>query len=121
MGALLKSFRESEAWKKARELTPAVYGASGGFPKSEQFGLTNQLRRSAASVAANLAEGYGRRSKGELHRFSMIANGSLEETRYFVILARDLGYLPADKSSALLKTADRVGVLMGGIERSTRK
>ena len=83
------------------------------------FGLTNQLGRSASSVMANLAEGYGRHSKRELRRFAHIANGSLEEAKSFMILANDLGYLPDGPLEQLWEEAETTGRLIGGIERAT--
>ena len=108
------------AWQKAHELTLAVYRESANFPKAELFGLTNQLRRASASVGANLAEGYGRHLRNELRRFSMIANGSLQEVRNFLLLATDLGYLEAQPFGELVELADHTGKLIGGIERSLR-
>jgi four helix bundle protein len=107
------------AWQSAHELTLAVYRESAHFPKAEMFGLTNQLRRSAASVGANLAEGYGRHSRNELRRFALIANGSLEEVKNFLILATDLGYLANNKCEQLLQMTARTGTLIGGLERRT--
>jgi four helix bundle protein len=79
-------------WRKAHELVLAVYALTATFPKPETYGLSLQIRRSAVSVPANIAEGFRRRSRTEKARFLNIAEGSLEETRYFLILARDLGY-----------------------------
>ena len=79
-------------WSKAHELVLTIYALTATFPKSETYGLSLQLRRSAVSVPANIAEGFRRRSRTEKARFLNIAESSLEETRYFLILARDLGY-----------------------------
>jgi len=117
---LIQSFEDSDAWRQAHALTLGGYRVTSNYPKSETYGLTSQLRRCAASVAANLAEGYGRHSKNELRRFSQIANGSLQETIYFLILSKDLGYLPEEDYDALMSIARRTGKLLGGIERSTR-
>lgn len=84
---LVKSFRDSDAWRMAHELTLRVYQETRSFPREELFGVTSQLRRAASSIAANVAEGYGRHSKAELKRFCRIANGSLHETEYFLLLA----------------------------------
>ena len=107
------------AWQSAHELTLAVYRESSNFPKAEMFGLTNQLRRSAASVGANLAEGYGRHSRNELRRFALIANGSLEEVKNFLLLATDLKYLDPSVCDELLQMAAKTGRLIGGLERRT--
>ncbi len=115
---LIESFRDSLVWQKAHEFTLAVYRESANFPKAQMFGLTNQMRRASASVGANLAEGYGRHSKNELRRFSMIVNGSLQEVRSFLLLANDLGYLAAEPFERLMALAEHTGKLIGGIERS---
>lgn len=89
----MKSFKELQVWRKAHELTLAVYGTSRSFPREELFGLTSQMRRSAASVAANITEGCGRRSDGEMVRFLQIARGSAAELEYHVVLSRDLHFI----------------------------
>jgi four helix bundle protein len=79
-------------WKKAHAWVLAVYHATEAFPKHELFGLTSQLRRAAVSVPANIAEGFRKRGQPDKLRFYNIAQGSLEECRYYLILANDLGY-----------------------------
>ncbi len=78
---MLKSFQELETWKKAHDLTLAVYSATRGFPQDERFGLISQLRRASSSVAAYIAEGYGRRTTKELLRSLRIANGEAPRKR----------------------------------------
>src|SRR5947209_3400192 len=87
-----RSFRDLLVWRKAHEFTLAVYTFTAGFPKAETYGLALQMRRAAVSVPANIAEGFRRRGKPEKARFMNIAEGSLEESRYYLILAKDLGY-----------------------------
>lgn len=87
-----RSFQDLLVWRKAHELVLAVYSLTAAFPKPETYGLSLQIRRSAVSVPANIAEGLRRRSRSEKARFLNMAESSLEETRYFLILARDLGY-----------------------------
>jgi len=89
----VKDFKELRVWSKAHELTVSVYVITRIFPKDEMYGLTSQVRRSAASIGANIAEGCGRRSDGELCRFLQIARGSASETEYHLLLAKDLGLL----------------------------
>jgi four helix bundle protein len=89
----LKDFKELRVWSKAHELTVAIYGLTRSFPRDEIYGLTSQVRRSAASIGANIAEGCGRRSDGEMARFLQIARGSASETEYHLLLAKDLGFL----------------------------
>lgn len=87
-----KSFQELVVWRKAHELVLAIYRHSAAFPRAEAFGLSSQLRRAAVSIPANVAEGFRRRGKPDKARFMNIAEGSLEECRYYLILASDLGY-----------------------------
>lgn len=89
----MRSFRELKVWQKCHLITLDVYKATAGFPKHEQFGLTRQLRRSAASVPQNIAEGCGRDSGPDFARFLQIALGSASETEYHILLAADLGYI----------------------------
>jgi len=89
----VKDFKELRVWSKAHELTVSVYVMTRTFPKDEIYGLTSQVRRSAASIGANIAGGCGRRSDGELCRFLQIARGSASETEYHLLLAKDLGLL----------------------------
>lgn len=118
---LIESFQDSDAWSSAHEFTLSVYRESSHFPKAELFGITSQLRRAASSIAANLAEGYGRHSTRELLRFTRIANGSLQEAKYFLVLARDLTHLDNDQFTRLWKQAVRTGQLLGGLERSLKQ
>jgi four helix bundle protein len=90
----VKDFKELRVWSKAHELTMLVYELTRAFPRDEVYGLTSQVRRSAASIGANIAEGCGRRSDGEMTRFLQIARGSASETEYHLLLAKDLGLLP---------------------------
>jgi len=78
-------------WQKAHLFVLAVYRLTAGFPKQETYGLTSQMRRAAVSIAANIAEGFRRRGKADKARFMNIAEGSIEECRYYLILASDLG------------------------------
>jgi len=89
----MKDFKELKVWSKAHELTIIVYSVTRAFPRDEMYGLTSQLRRSAASIGANIAEGCGRRSDGEFARFLQIARGSASETEYHLLLAKDLKFM----------------------------
>lgn len=97
----MKAFRDLKVWQKGHELALAVYAATKAFPKEELYGLTSQIRRSAASVPANIAEGCGRYRDNELARFLQIAMGSASETEYHLLLARDLGFLGDEEHKAL--------------------
>jgi four helix bundle protein len=91
----MRNYKDLVVWEKAHRLTLAVYKNTRSFPNDERFGLTSQIRRASASIAANLAEGCGRRSDGEMGRFIQIAMGSGAELSYHLLLARDLGLLEA--------------------------
>jgi four helix bundle protein len=92
----MKDFRDLKVWEKAHGLVLGCYGATGGFPKQEMFGLVSQIRRSASSIPANIAEGCGRRGNAELHRFLQMAMGSASELEYHLLLSRDLNFLKTD-------------------------
>jgi len=87
-----KTFQDLIVWQKAHQFVLAVYRFTEGFPKSEMYGLTSQFRRAAVSIAANIAEGFKKRSKGQKAWFMNVSQSSLEECRYYVILTKDLGY-----------------------------
>jgi four helix bundle protein len=87
-----KTFRDLLVWQKAHRFVLAIYRLTKGFPADERFGLTSQIRRAAVSVAANIAEGFIKRSRAEKARFFNISQGSLEEVHYYLILGNDLGY-----------------------------
>ena len=90
MEAIYEGLWGLKVWVKAHEVTLAIYQCTRNFPREEIYGLTSQMRRAAASIAANIAEGCGRRSDAELHRFLQIARGSARELEYHLLLARDL-------------------------------
>jgi len=98
-----KSFEDLLVWQKAHVFVLDVYRVTKGYPKEELFGLTSQFRNSARSVPANIAEGYKRRGKADKLRFYNIAQGSLEESRYYVILSKDLDYINSDKYQDWIK------------------
>jgi four helix bundle protein len=103
-----RSFRDLLVWRKAHEFVLAVYSFTAGFPKQETYGLSLQMRRAAVSVPANIAEGFRRRGPAEKARFMNIAEGSLEECRYFLILAEDLGYGETAKLHIALEEVSRM-------------
>ena len=104
----MRNYRDLPVWDEAHQLTLAIYKATQTFPKEERFGLICQLRRAAASVPANLAEGCGRRSDGEMRRFVLIAMGSGSELSYHLLLASDLAFLSRDQYADLNARTDRV-------------
>jgi four helix bundle protein len=87
-----KEFQDLIVWQKAHEFVISLYQYSEFFPKNEIYGLTSQSRRAAVSIAANIAEGFKKKTRPDKIKFLNIAQGSLEESRYYLILAKDLGY-----------------------------
>ena len=117
----LKKFADLDLWKVAHQLSLTVYRLTCRFPKHEVYGLTSQMRRCAVSVPSNVAEGWGRRSTKDFLRHLAIANGSLEELRYFLILARDLDYCSHDEIGSLNADVDRIGAMITALEKSLQK
>ncbi len=103
-----KTFQELLVWRKAHALVLAVYKLTSAFPKPETYGLSLQLRRAVVSVPANIAEGFRRRSRPDKARFLNIAESSLEETRYFLILTQDLAYGDASPLLTALEEVSRL-------------
>jgi four helix bundle protein len=91
--ATIASFPDLEVWREAHRLVLMIYQATATFPSGEQYGLTAQMRRAAVSIPANIVEGFKRRGWQEKVRFYNIAEASLEELKYFLILAHDLAYI----------------------------
>jgi len=103
-----RTFQDLVVWQKAHEFVLAVYNYSAGFPKSETYGLAAQFRRAAVSIPANIAEGFRKRGRPDKVRFLNIAQGSIEECRYYLILANDLEYGPNDSLMGLLEEVSRI-------------
>ena len=112
-----KRFTDLTVWQKAHGFVLSTYRLSASFPKSEIYGLMSQLRRAAISVPSNIAEGFKRRSGAEKSRFMNIAQGSLEECRYYMILAKDLEYANTD---SLLCELDEVARLLAAYSKAIR-
>ncbi len=108
-------FKELRVWNRAHALTLSLYRVTAGFPRDELFGLTQQIRRAAISVEANIAEGCGRRTDRELARFASIANGSANELQCEVRIARDLGYLDEVTNNELQKELGTVCSMLTGL------
>jgi four helix bundle protein len=108
-------FQDLLVWQKAHQFVLALYNYTGTFPAREMYGLTNQFRRSAISIPANIAEGFKKRSKADKARYFNIAQGSLEETRYYLILSNDLGY---GDSTALMIRIEEVSKLLNAYTKA---
>jgi len=113
-----KTFKDLVVWQKAHLFVLGVYRLSNGFPKTEVYGLTSQLKRAAVSIAANIAEGFKKRGIADKLRFLNIAQGSLEECRYYLILVTDLEYGNTTEISFLL---EEVSKLLEAYSKSIRQ
>jgi four helix bundle protein len=113
-----KSFQDLVVWQKSHAFTLRTYKITIGFPKYELYGLASQMRRAAASVSANIAEGFSKRGPSDKARIMNIAQASLEELRYYFILARDLGYLSGRAGET--GDVDEVARLLGAYCRTLR-
>ena len=103
-----RTFQDLLVWQKAHQFVLGVYALTAAFPRQETYGLSLQMRRAAVSVPANIAEGFRRRGKAEKARFMNIAEGSVEECRYFLILVKDLGYGDTERLASLLEEVSRL-------------
>ena len=110
-----KDFRKLVVWQKAMALVREVYIATGGFPREEMFGLQMQIRRAAVSIPANIAEGHGRLTDLQFRHFLGNSRGSLSELQTELELARDLGFVDASKTKALMEDASEVARLLNGL------
>lgn len=104
----MQDFRDLKVWQRAHALTLSIYRETRNFPREELYGLTSQIRRAAASIAANLAEGRCRPTDRDFGRFVSIALGSAAETDYFLLLAHDLGILEAPRYKLLVQETDEL-------------
>jgi len=121
----LRNYRDLEVWERAHKLTLRLYQSSRSFPKEEFYGLTSQMRRSAISMGANLAEGCGRQTTPELARFVRISMGSASELDYHLLLAHDFGYLQSEEHKDLCLELTRVrkmlASLLAALESGTKQ
>jgi four helix bundle protein len=113
----MKDFRRLKVWERAHKLVLFVYRLTAGFPSEEKYGLTSQLRRASASVAANIAEGCGRSGDGDFQRFLDVAMGSAVEVEYFLLLARDLGFLADDSYEDANRDVQEIQRILGSLIR----
>lgn len=113
----MRPFRELVVWQKAHRLTLELYKVTRAFPREEQYGLSSQIRRSAASIGANIAEGCGRGTARDFARFVQIALGSGSELEYHILLAADLGLIDAQTHDELQTSLIDVKRMLSGLVR----
>ena len=116
----MDTYRDLKVWQLGMELTKEVYVLTRSLPKWELYGLSSQLRRAAASIPANIAEGRARDSTRDFLRHLSIAQGSLAEVETHLILAESLGYCRPDRIRKLLNTCSQEGKMLNGLQRSLR-
>ncbi|MGD0830702.1 MAG: four helix bundle protein [Terracidiphilus sp.] len=115
-----QSFKDLVVWQRAIELTVDVYKLTSKFPDSERFGLTNQMRRASVSIASNIAEGYGRSTKGEYIQFLGFARGSCSELETQIVIAKKLDFGALQSLQSTESHCDDVGRLLGALMKSIR-
>ena len=116
----IKSFTDLDAWKEGHKLVLMVYTITKSFPKEEHFGLTTQKRRCVVSITSNLAEGFSRHSYKEKVYFYSMALGSVTELQNQLLVARDVGYIPADEFQKLAEQSVRVHKIINGLIKKTK-
>ena len=114
-------YRDLQVWQKALDWAEAVYIATAAWPRDERFGLISQVRRSAVSVASNIAEGAARRTTGEFVQFVGIAQGSLAEAETQLLLAQRLGYATGPDGTPLLLASAEISRMLAGLTSSLRR
>jgi four helix bundle protein len=114
----VRSYQELKVWQKSMKLAEAIYVGTRKFPREETYGLTAQLRGAAVSVAANIAEGQARNTKGEFKQFLGIAKGSLAELETEVMLATRVNLMDAQVCESLLAMCDEVGKMLSGLQKA---
>jgi len=118
MGAAIRSYRDLAAWQRARDLAIATYALTAPFPSEERFGLVSQMRRAAVSIAANIAEGYGRGSAADYSRFLRVARGSLFELESHVEIVAGLRLLDESLLKEFQERIDAAARPLSGLLRS---
>jgi four helix bundle protein len=114
----IESYRDLRVWQEGMSLARACYVVTRAFPKEEMFGMTSQIRRAAASIPANVAEGHGRECTGDDIRFLRIAQGSLKELETHLLLSSDVGVCGKDDVSPMLDQADQLGRMLRALIRA---
>ena len=115
----MQDFRNLSVWRSAHELALAIYKETSHFPATEQFGLTNQMRRAATSIPTNIAEGCGRGSDADFARFLQIALGSASELEYQLLLASDLGHLESACAKSLMEQVQSIKKMTSALVNKT--
>lgn len=116
----IETFTDLNVWKEGHKLVIIVYEITKEFPKAETYSLVDQMRRAAASITANIAEGFGRQTYKEKVQFYYLAKGSLSELKNFILIARDVSYLTEKQFKTLAEQSNVVGPLLQGFIRKSK-
>ena len=116
----IKSFTQLNTWKEAHRLVLDIYRLTKNFPREEQFGLTNQVRRAVISITSNIAEGFSRNSYKEKSQFYSMALGSLSEVQNQLLIARDLGYITQSEFTKLANQTITISKLLNGLIKKSK-
>ncbi len=116
-----KSFKDVVAWQKAHTFVLQAYQITKDFPSSERYGLCSQFERAAVSIAANIAEGYRKDSVLDKLRFMNIAQGSLEECRYYILLSYDLHYIDSDTYNNMNQSIEETSRVLNAYYKSIKE
>ena len=116
----MQDFKKLKVWQKSHQLTLDVYKVTASFPRSELYGLTSQIRRSASSIPANIAEGCGRQGNAELTRFLHISMGSASELEYHILLAHDLKLVSAEDYNNISRQLIEIKRMLTGLTSRTK-
>lgn len=108
----MQNYKDLRVWSKSHELTLEIYKATMNFPKDELYSLTSQIRRASSSIPANIAEGCGKNTSNDFAKYLNISLGSANETEYFILLSKDLGYLSNDKYETLNKLINEIKAML---------
>jgi four helix bundle protein len=117
----ITSYRDLKVWQLAIEISVVCYEVTKAFPREEIYGLTSQIRRSSTSVAANIAEGFGRENNGSFVQFLRIAQGSLKELETHLIISERVGLMAADVLNEVLNRCEENGKMLGALIRSVQR
>jgi four helix bundle protein len=117
----IESYRDLRVWREAMDLAEACYRLAAKFPRDKLFGMTTQVRRASVSIPANIAEGYGRNSKGAYGQFLRIAQGSLKELETHLLLAERVGLVTNDATAPILASCGSLGRMLRSLIRSIER
>ena len=109
------SYRDLKVWQKSIDLAERIYWLTSSFPPSELYGLSSQMRRAAVSIASNIAEGWGRRSRKDYGRFVLVARGSNDELQTQLVISERLGFCSPEQFDEVSALSDEIGKMLSGL------